>query len=170
VKVNYKSVNPTYTITAPYGSEGRGGCIVTEWCDKYAGYINWTTNFIVAGSNTNVTLQQAAEIGVMAAGSSAATSEESDGADWRRTGWVIFLFILLAVLGTIFLLAMIRLCYKRITNKSYATVESSSVASSQARRGSDPHTTDFTTVGGDSPVRNANRAIIHDNRSRPIEP
>jgi hypothetical protein len=155
VKVNYKSVNPTYTITAPYGSEGRGGCIVTEWCDKYAGYINWTTNFIVAGSNTNVTLQQAAQIGVMSEGSSAATSEQSDGADWRRTGWVIFLFILLSVLGTIFLLALIRLCYKRMTEKHYST-DSSSV--SQGRRGSAPATHDFGTIGGDSPPR-TNRAF-----------
>jgi len=162
VTVTYKNVNPTYTITAPTGSEGRGGSVLTEWCDGYGGYMNWTTNFLITGSDSTPTAQQAAQLGVMAAGESSAAAEDGNDSDWRQTGWVIFLFCLLAIMGTIFLCALLRLWYKRVQAKNYATVEKSA-----QRRSSDPNSNDFQSVG-DSPVQGSN-AVIH-GRREPLDP
>jgi len=140
IQASYSDVNPTYTINAPLGAENRGGMILTEWCDQYGGYMNWTTNFIVTGSMANVTYQQNAEVGVLAAGTTQASSASVSNGNWKQTPWVIFLFCLLGVVGLIFLLAFARLAYKRVTAKNQA-VETSNI--SQNRRSS-------ASVGGDS--------------------
>jgi hypothetical protein len=132
VKVNYKAANPTFTITAPYGSEGRGGCIAIEWCDHNNGYTNFTLNFLVAGTAGNATDQEAALIGVMAQGDSSANAEAGSNNDWRRTGWVIFLFVLLALVVVVFLCLMARLCYTRSQAKSQQSINHGN------RRSSDP--------------------------------
>jgi preprotein translocase subunit SecG len=148
--VNYKNVNPTYTINAPYGSEGKGGSVLTEWCDNYGGYINWTTNFFITGPTTNVSLQQEqdAQNGIMAAGESQAVMDENGENDWRHTGWVIFLFCLLAILGTVFLLALARLWCRRNQAKNHASADNGAAQ----RRASVP-TGDFQSIEGESPPR-----------------
>jgi len=138
VTVNYRSVNPVYTIKAPLGSEGRGGYILTEWCDEYAGYMNWTTNFVVTGTGSNATYQAAAEVGVLAQGESesAASATDSGSTDWRHTGWIIACFVLLAVFGTLFLLAVGRLLLCRSKPR---------YASGQGRGEPAPQSADFAS-------------------------
>jgi len=153
IHATFHDVNPTYTINAPLGSENRGGVISTEWCDQYGGYMNWTTNFIVTGSTSNTTYQQAAEVGVLAAGTNEAAADgiNSEHADWKHTPWVLFLFCLVGVLGLIFLLALARLAWRRMVAKKAYAVDSSDISSSTARRastsaGGQP-TGDFVSIG-----------------------
>jgi len=139
IHVTFVDVNPTYTINAPLGAENRGGMISTEWCDHYGGYMNWTTNFIVTGSTSNTSYQQAAEIGVLATGTNEAAADNVGG-DWQHTPWVIFLFVLAGILVLIFAFAFTHLACKRLRDKRYS-VDSSDISSSTARRSS-------TSAGG----------------------
>jgi len=154
VKVNYKNANPVYTINAPLGSEGRGGYVLTEWCDANGGYKNWTTNFVVTGTTENATYQAAAKVGILAQGQSQDTSPsstDSSSYDWRHTGWIIACFVLLAVLGTVFLLAVGRLLLCRRTPK---------YTSGEGRGEGGPQVNDFSST----PTQNSvpgEATIIH---------
>jgi len=143
VTVHYDNVNPIYTIKAPIGSEGRGGYVVTEWCDDTNGYMNWTTNFVVTGVTSNATYRAAAEVGVMMSGQTDAAASTSDPGSnpWKHTGWIIACFVLLAFFGSLFLLAVARLLFCR--SKPYV---------SGGRGEPGPQSTDFNST----PTENAN--------------
>lgn len=69
VTVAYDDVsNPSYTISAIAGSQGRGGSILTEWCDENGGYLNYSVNFVVLGSLPDVSAGIAAQSGLFKEG------------------------------------------------------------------------------------------------------
>jgi hypothetical protein len=155
VKADYYAVNPTFTIIAPRGAQGRGGSINVEWCDKENGYFNWTTNFMVNGAPANAYDQEAALVGVMAQGDSEANANGGNNPEYA--GWVIFLFVVLGLVVLGALCAIGRLCYMKKQSKTSPY--------SGNRRSSDPQNDhDFATVEGESPPHQ-NRTVPHQTRT-----
>jgi len=107
--------------------------------------MNFTTNFIINGPPADAYAQEAALVGVMAQGDTESTAN-AGGSSPAYAGWVIFLFVLLALVVVGALCFIARLCYmKNQANKS---------PYSGNRRSSEPiNDHDFAAVEGASPPR-----------------
>jgi len=81
VNINYQNQNPSspgFIIYAPSGAEGRGGFILTEWCDAQGGYINFTTTFLINTSSPNASNQnRGSDAGVLSYGSKSCNASAS---------------------------------------------------------------------------------------------